>query len=96
MIMIRQRMQHAIEDKLSATQYGFRPKRSTSHAIYIIRRLQDYAEVKGTQLSLALLNWEKAFDKIQHDKLYEAMQRMGFKGHDRKVIENCYRNPTFL
>ena len=80
---------------------GFRPKRST---VYIsrylrnssIRRLQDYAEVKGTQLSLALLNWEKAFDKIQHDKLYEAMQRMGFSEHDRKVIENCYRNPTFL
>ena len=80
---------------------GFRPKRST---VYIsrylhnssIRRLQDYAEVKGTQLSLALLNWEKAFDKIQHDKLYEAMQRMGFSEHDRKVIENCYRNPTFF
>ena len=96
MIMIRQRMQHAIEDKLSATQYGFRPKRSTSHAIYIIRRLQDYAEVKGTQLSLALLDWEKAFDKIQHDKLYQALYRMGFSEHYRKVIENCYRNPTFF
>ena len=94
--MIRQRMQHAIEDKLSATQYGFRPKRSTSHAIYIIRRLQDYAEVKGTQLSLALLDWEKAFDKIQHDKLYQALYRMGFSEHYRKVIENCYRNPTFF
>ena len=32
MIMIRQRMQLAVEDKLSATQYGFRPSKSTSHA----------------------------------------------------------------
>ena len=37
--MIRQRMQHAIEDKLSATQYGFRPKRSTY--VYISRYLHN-------------------------------------------------------
>ena len=56
MIMIRQRMQNAINDALSNTQYGFRPQRSTSHAIYLIRRLQDYAESKGARLSLALLD----------------------------------------
>ena len=94
--MIRQRMQLAVEDKLSATQYGFRPSKSTSHAIYIVRRLQDYAEIKGTRLSLALLDWEKAFDKIQHDKLNHALQRMGFSDHYRRVIEDCYRNPTFF
>ena len=77
MIMIRQRMQNAINDALSNTQYGFRPQRSTSHAIYIIRRLQDYAESKGARLSLALLDWEKAFDKVQQDKLIVALQKMG-------------------
>ena len=92
--MIRQRMQLAVEDRLTATQYGFRPSKSTSHAIYIVRRLQDYAEIKGTRLSLALLDWEKAFDKIQHDKLKHALQRMGFSDHYR--IEDCYRNPTFF
>ena len=46
MIMIRQRMQNAIESHLSNTQYGFRPQRSTSHAIYVIRRIQDFAEQK--------------------------------------------------
>ena len=94
--MIRQRMQLAVEDKLSATQYGFRPSKSTSHAIYIVRRLQDYADIKGTRLSLALLDWEKTFDKIQHDKLNHALQRMGFSDHYRRVIEDCYRNPTFF
>ena len=81
MIMIRQRMQNAINDALSNTQYGFRPQRSTSHAIYIIRRLQDYAESKGARLSLALLDWEKAFDKVQHDKLIVALQKIGFSQH---------------
>ena len=57
-IMLRQRMQRAVESNLCKTQYGFRPQKSTSHAIYIIRRIQDYAEMKGAKLSMAMLDWE--------------------------------------
>ena len=53
--------------------------------LYIIRRLQDYAESKGARLSLALLDWEKAFDKVQHDKLIVALQKMGFSQHSFKI-----------
>ena len=54
MAMIRRRMQNALEQKLSSTQLGFGPGRSTSHAIYIIRCIQDFAEMTGAKLSLAL------------------------------------------
>ena len=64
--------------------------------IYVIRRIQDYAESKGTRLSLALLDWEKAFDKIQHDKLILALQRMGFSSQFCDVIGDCYKEPTFF
>ena len=94
--MIRQRMQNAIESHLSNTQYGFRPQRSTSHAIYVIRRIQDFAEAKGSRLSLALLDWEKAFDKVQHDKLIMALRKMGFSQHYCDIIQNCYEEPTFF
>ena len=94
--MIRQRMQNAINDALSNTQYGFRPQTSTSHAIYIIRRLQDYAESKGALLSLALLDWEKAFDKVQHDKLIVSLQKIGFSQHYCDIIQDCYKKPTFF
>ena len=61
--MLRQRMQRAVESNLCKTQYGFRPQKSTSHAIYIIRRIQDYAEMKGAKLSMAMLDWEKHLTK---------------------------------
>ena len=77
MIMTHQRMQAAVDNSLSDTLYGFRPQRSTSHAIYVIRRIQDFAEAKGTQSSLALLDWEKAFDKVQHDRLIFALKKNG-------------------
>jgi hypothetical protein len=96
MVMIRQRMQNAIESHLSNTQYGFRPRRSTSHAIYVIRRIQDFAEAKGTRLSLALLDGGKAFDKVQHDKLIMALRKMGFSQHYCDIIQNCYEEPTFF
>lgn len=90
--MIRQRMQTCIENSVCATQYGFRPQRSTSHALYIIRRIQDYAEVKGARLSLALLDWEKAVDEVQHDKLIFALKKIGFNHCD--VLQDCYKEPT--
>ena len=95
MILIRSRMQEPIEQHLAKIQHGFRPNRSTSHAIYIIRRIQDYAESKAAKLSIALLDWEKVFDKIQHDKLLLALHRLGFSQHFTDVIQNCYRKPTF-
>ena len=96
MVMIRARMQDATEQVLSRTQYGFRPHRSTSHAIYILRRIQDYSEIKGTHLSIALLDWEKAFDKIQHDKLILALRRLGFSRRYTEVIADCYSKPMFF
>ena len=40
MVLVRCRMQDAIGRSLCKAQYGFRPSRSTSHALYIIRRMQ--------------------------------------------------------
>lgn len=41
MILIRVRIQKALEKHICTTQYGFRQNKSTSHALYIIRRVQD-------------------------------------------------------
>ena len=43
-----------------------------------IRRIQYFSESTGAKLSLAMLDWEKAFDRIQHDKLLVALRRLGF------------------
>ena len=83
MMLIRKRIQEEVEDIVSKAQYGFRPAKSTAHAIYIIRRIQDYAEKTGGPLHMTLLDWEKAFDKVDHDTLGYALERMGI---DQKII----------
>lgn len=93
--LVRYRMQKAVEHKISMTQYGFRPKRSTAHATYILRRLQDWAEQKGTEFYLALIDWEKAFDKVQHTKLFDSMSRLGFSHHFVNIVKALYQSPAF-
>ena len=43
-ILIRGRIQRHTEKLVTNTQYGFRPAKSTAHAIFIVRTLQDFAE----------------------------------------------------
>ena len=85
-----------LEDTLTQTQYGFRPSRSTSHALFLTRRMQDIAEQQGSNLIITFLDWKQAFDKVQHDKLYIALNRLGIHNHFIQVIKNCYRNPCFF
>lgn len=94
--LVRARIQSAVEFKVSPTQFGFRPRRSTAHAAFIIRRLQDWSEQKNSELYLALIDWEKAFDKVHHSKLLLAMDRLGFSEHFLRVISSLYDSPTFF
>ena len=93
--LIRIRVQTAVESKISPTQYGFRPNRSTAHAAYVVRRVQDWSEQKKANLHLTLFNFQKAFDKVQPKKLQEAMVRLGFTSKFVKVVEDIYAKPTF-
>ena len=94
--LVRTRIQKAVGSKLSETQFGFRPNRSTSHATYIIRRLQDWSEQKGAELYMALIDWEKAFDKVQHSKLFDSMTRLGLSNHFINIVKALYQSPSFF
>ena len=45
---------------------------------------------------MALLDWEKAFDKIQHDKMMRGLSRIGICSHIIDVIKNCYKTRKFF
>ncbi len=76
--IIQKRIVKAIDVHIQKTQYGFRCSRSTSQAIYLARRIQYIAEAPGDNIILVFLDWEKPFDKVDQNKLIEALQRMEF------------------
>ena len=77
------------------TQYGFRHDRSTSQAIFLARRLLDISEQQGSNLTLILLDWEKAFDKIDHGRLLEALKRAGVPPRKLRLTTAIYKKMKF-
>eukprot|EP00973_Karenia_brevis_P036090 4977274-Karenia_brevis.AAC.1 len=49
----------------------------------------------GSEMHMALLDWEKAFDRVYHEKLFESLRRCRIPEKMVKVIQSLYDNPTF-
>ena len=55
----------------------------------------DYHEAAGTPLLVSLLDWEKAFDKVDQKKLIEALTRLSVPEKLIAAISSLYENPRF-
>ena len=101
--IIQKRLAETLDPKLQKTQYGFRKQKSTSHAIHIIRRIIDMGERKKSDTrttrnnptTLLLLDWEKAFDKVSQEGLFEAMSRMNIDEKIIRLTKQLYKNLSF-
>ena len=84
------------EDYLRQTQFGFRAKRSTSQAIFMAKRLIDRAlDTKNGKLSIILLDWAKAFDRIRPEAMLRALKRFGIPSDFIEIISAIYSDRTF-
>ena len=49
---------------IDAMQFGFRPGRGTTDAIFILRQVQEKLLAKGKTCYFAFVDLEKAFDRV--------------------------------
>ena len=89
------RIDTGIDSWITKTQYGFRHDRSTSQAIFLARRLLDLSEVDGSNLTLVLLDWEKALDKVDRNEMFIAMERMQVHEKLISLVKTLYKHTTF-
>ena len=73
-----------------------RKNRSTADAIHLVRRITEYGESTNNGLHLVLLDWEKAFDKIDQSRMFRALERLNVPEQVIKVIKTLYAEPTFV
>ena len=50
----------------------------------------------GQSLTLVVLDWEKTFDKVDQEKMHEALERMNIPTKYSNIITHIYKNPTFM
>ena len=62
---------------LPEEQCGFRPNRSTTDMMFVVRRLQEVGRKAGVSLHMCFIDLQKAYDTIDRTLLWQVLTRIG-------------------
>ena len=74
--LFSQLFEHAISLKIGhllstdPLQFGFKPKHSTTHALFVLKETVDYFTKHGSTVLVSFLDCSKAFDKVSHNGMF--------------------------
>ena len=71
---------------LPEEQCGFRPQRSTTDMIFVVRRLQELGRTSNTSLAICFIDLAKAYDSVDRVLLWEVLAGFGVPPRVIKVI----------
>ena len=78
--------------QLDEMQFGFRPGRGTTDAIFIVRQLQEKYLGKKKELWMAFLDLEKAFDRVPREVVWWALRQMDVDEWLINAVKSMYKN----
>ena len=88
--ILLQHIQAKTEPISSDRQYGFRPNRGTTDAIFIVRQLTQKAKERNLNLHFHFIDFKSAFDTIWRSALWKMMKRVGVNKTVIDVIKDMY------
>ena len=62
---------------LPEEQCGFRPNRSTTDMMFVVRRLQEIGRKAGVSLFMCFIDLQKAYDPVDRTLLWQVLTRIG-------------------
>ena len=75
------RLQHYVNQELPVVQAGFRQGRGTRDQIANIHCIIKKAREFQKNIYLCLIDYTKAFDCVDHNKLWKALKEVGIPDH---------------
>ena len=90
--VILSRIQRKTEQELPDEQAGFRPGRGTRDQIINLRVLMAKLLEHNQPLYVCFIDFQKAFDSVQHEKLWWTMLDMGYPPHLVNLLANLYKS----
>jgi len=79
--ILHARFQHYVNQELPNVQAGFRKGRGTGNQIANIHWIIEKAREFQKNIYLCFINYTKAFDCVDHNKLWKALKEMGIPDH---------------
>ncbi|KAL0279224.1 UNVERIFIED_CONTAM: hypothetical protein PYX00_000829 [Menopon gallinae] len=90
--IIHGRIYRKCEEQISDTQLGFRGGLGTRDALFAIQVLVQRCLDMNKDVFLCFIDYEKAFDRVQHEKMIQILQQVGLDSRDVRIIANLYWN----
>ena len=82
------------EGHLSQAAYGFRGGRSTTDCVFLLNSVIQKAKKKRIPLTVASVDLEKAYDKVNRPYLFAKLASLGYTGKCLKIIQSLYFNDS--
>ena len=84
------RFQHYANQELPEVQAGFRKGRGTRDKIANIHWIIEKTREFQKNIYLCFIDYNKAFDCVDHDKLWKILREMGIPDHLPCLLRNLY------
>ena len=86
-----ERIKIGVDQKLRKEQAVFRAKRSTTEQIFILRNILEQANEWRARLYVHFVDFEKAFDSVHRESLWNIMMSYGIPSKMVRVIADIYK-----
>ena len=88
--ILQARLQQYVNHELPDVQAGFRKGRGTRDQIANIHWIMDKAREFQKNIHFCVIDYAKAFDSVNHNKLLKILQEMGIPDHLTCLLRNLY------
>ena len=88
--IVHARLQQYVNQELPDVQAGFRKGRGIRDQIANILWIIEKAREFQKNICLCFINYSKAFDYMDHDKLWKTLREMGIPDHLTCLLRNLY------
>lgn len=92
--IIHNRIYAKLDMDISDNQLGFRKGMGTREALFGLNVLMQRCLDVNQDIYICFIDFEKAFDRVQHEKLIEILQRKNIDTRDIRLIANLYWGQT--
>ena len=88
--ILQARLQQQVNRELPDIQVDFRKGRGTRDKIANIRWIMEKAREFQKNICLCFIDYAKAFDCVDHNKLWKTLKEMGILDHLTCLLRNLY------
>ena len=88
--ILQARLQQYVNRKLPDVQAGFRKGRGTRDQIANICSIMEKAREFQKNIYFCFIDYVKAFDSVDHNKLWKILKEMGIPDHLTCLLRNLY------